>query len=33
MLAPFPPNSRLTLLKSCAAFFEIKAPALVEPVN
>ena len=33
MFAPFPPNSKLTLLKSFAAFCEIKAPALVDPVN
>merc|ERR1711938_509042 len=33
ILAPFPPSSKLTLLKSLAAFSEIKAPALVEPVN
>ena len=33
MFAPFPPSSRLTLLKSLAAFCDIKAPALVDPVN
>ena len=33
ILAPLPPSSKLTLLKSFAAFSEIKAPALVEPVN
>ena len=33
IFAPFPPNSRLTLLKSLAAFCEINAPARVEPVN
>ena len=33
ILAPFPPSSKLTLLKSLAAFSEIKAPALVDPVN
>ena len=33
ILAPFPPSSKLTLLKSFAAFSEIKAPALVEPVK
>ena len=32
-MAPFPPSSRLTLLKSLAAFCEIKAPALVDPVK
>ena len=32
-MAPLPPNSKLTLLKSLAAFCEINAPALVEPVK
>ena len=33
IFAPLPPSSKLTLLKSFAAFCEIKAPALVDPVN
>ena len=33
IFAPLPPNSKLTLLKSFAAFFEINAPARVDPVN
>ena len=33
IFAPLPPNSKLTLLKSLAAFCEIKAPALVDPVK
>ena len=33
IFAPLPPNSRLTLLKSFAAFLDIKAPALVDPVK
>ena len=33
IFAPLPPSSKLTLLKSFAAFWEINAPALVDPVN
>ena len=33
IFAPLPPSSKLTLLKSFAAFCEIRAPALVDPVK
>ena len=33
IFAPFPPSSKLTRLKSFAAFFEIRATALVYPVK
>ena len=33
IFAPLPPSSKLTLLKSFASFWEINAPAQVDPVN
>ena len=33
MLAPLPPNSNATRLTVSAAFLEIRAPALVDPVK
>ena len=33
IFAPFPRNSKLIHLKSIAAFWEINAPALVDPVK